>query len=62
MKVIKFKLTSGADFALLLSGSNVAIYQSEDCVRIEDGNHGNGGWKLHESYTFNDVVELIKSA
>jgi FKBP-type peptidyl-prolyl cis-trans isomerase 2 len=63
MKVVKFTLTSGIEAAFFLGTNHFVVTQTADGeVRISDGNHNNGGWKLHPKYTLESVVESIKNA
>jgi hypothetical protein len=62
MKKIKVILDSGKPVVLFLGSTNLAVYHDDKNVRICDGVHNNGGWKLADSYTLEEVVRLIEKA
>lgn len=56
-----FKLViSGKPICLFIGGHNVSVLaETETTTRVEDGTHGNGGWKVQGSYA--DVVSYINN-
>jgi hypothetical protein len=60
MKTIEFKLESGKLASFFLTNNFVVCVDSKNYVSICDGVHNNGGWKLHESHTYDEVMKKIK--
>lgn len=60
MKLVKFTLSSGKTAAFFFGNNNVVVHLDDsDHIRIQDGIHNNGGWKLHKDYTLEQVVKMI---
>lgn len=58
---IRFKLESGA--YLTMFTTNFCILECKDgTLRIEDGIHNNGGWRLDTDYTYEQVLSMIMKA
>ena len=62
MKPLKLILSSGKTAAFFL-GNNTVVLSVDDSghVRVCDGVHNNGGWKLDSAYTLDEVAELIQN-
>ena len=56
---VRFKLDSGAFVTVF--ATNFCVLECKDgSLRIEDGTHNNGGWRLSNDYTYEQVIEMIK--
>ena len=60
MKLLEFKLESGQQAGFYFTTNFVVCVDSKNHVTICDGVHNNGGWKLHESHTYAEVMKKIK--
>lgn len=61
MKLVHFILASGKTAAFFFGNNNVVVFTDDsNHIRIQDGIHNNGGWKLHQNYTLDQVVEMIQ--
>lgn len=61
MKLLEFRLVSGRRASFYLTTNFVVVTNSNGCVSILDGVHNNGGWDLHESHTYEEVIDAIKA-
>jgi hypothetical protein len=61
MKPLKLILSSGKTAAFFLGNNNVVLSVDDSGhVRVCDGVHNNGGWKLDGAYTLDEVALLIE--
>ena len=61
MDAIRFQLESGS-YATFFLSQFVVLENSDGSIRIDDGIHGNGGWRLHRYYSYNEVMAVILKA
>jgi hypothetical protein len=56
---VRFELDTGA--FVTISATNFCILECIDgLLRIEDGIHNNGGWRLSKKYSYQQVIEMIR--
>lgn len=58
MKLIEFKLESGRMASFYLDNNIVICGGADEHISLFIANAGS--WKLHESYTYEDVIKAIK--
>lgn len=56
------KMHTGTVATLYLGAGNFAVAPGNDGVKIYDGTHNPGGWKLDPSETYDKVVARIDQA
>jgi hypothetical protein len=66
--MLRLPRSKNGNTEVVIFGTNITIYtrdqfvDSDSSIRkrifVEDGNHGNGGWEVHE-LTFEEVVQLV---
>ena len=61
MKLLEFTLSSGNKASFYFATNFVVNLDSDNYVRIVDGVHNNGGWKLDKSHTYEEVIKVIKA-
>jgi len=55
---IRFELDSGAFVTMFLT--NFCVLECLDgSLRIEDGIHNNGGWRLAKKYSYQQIIGMI---
>jgi len=55
---IRFELDSGAFVTMF--ATNFCILETNDgLLRLEDGIHNNGGWRLAKKYSYQQVMDMI---
>ena len=58
MDAIRFQLESGS-YATFFLSQFVVLENNDGSIRIDDGIHGNGGWRLHKDYCYDEVMAAI---
>lgn len=58
MKGTRFALASGY-YATFFTDTFVIIEEKDGGITIDDLVHGNGGWKLARTYTYDTVMAII---
>lgn len=56
---IRFELDSGA-FVTIFATNFCILECADGLIRLEDGIHNNGGWRLSKKYSYQQVIEMIK--